>query len=110
MTEKAERSDNTLLLDIWQKQGTIEAQLAFLIQAQGEAVESRKSIHGKLEDFGLIAATVRRLEPIVSELDRIRERAIGMQIAMKLFWLVFGAIAACAGFVINAWLYGGKPH
>lgn len=105
------RPDSTLLLDIWERLVRVETQNDLIIKTQGEAVESRKAIYQKLEDFGLIAATVRRLEPIVAELDRLRERAVGMKMLSKALWAFLGLIAAFAGF-IGHWLLWGKssPH
>jgi hypothetical protein len=102
------RTDNTLLLDIWQRLSRIEAQTDLIIKAQGEAVESRKGIYERLEKFGMIAETVKRLEPIVSELDRIRERAIGMKLVVKILWGFLGMLAAFAGFMGHWLLYGSK--
>jgi hypothetical protein len=104
------KSNNTLLLDIYQRLSIVEVQNEHILKSQDDAAESRRSIHGKLEDFIRIADTVKRLEPVVVELDRIRERAIGFGIAAKMFQVFLGAIATGAGFFLHYLIYGNAPR
>jgi hypothetical protein len=96
-----ERSTNTLLLDIIERLAIVEQQIIQVLHSQTDADDSRKAIHARLNTLSGFADTVKRLEPVVMELEQMRQRAIGVQFIGRVFWVLAGTILTALGAVIE---------
>lgn len=98
-----ERSSNSLLLDIIERLAVVEQQLVQVTRSQNDADDSRRSIHSRLNSLSKISDTVERLEPVVIDLDKIRQRAIGGQFVIRVLWTGIGAMLLALGGFIDRW-------
>lgn len=96
-----ERSSNTLLLDIIERLAIVEQQLIQVTRSQNGADDSRRAIHDRLNSLSRIADTVERLEPVVIDLDHLRQRAIGGQFVARLLWTGIGSVLVVIGALID---------
>lgn len=95
------RPSQSILLDLWARMAVVEAQNSEILRSQGEAAASRKAIHDQLDELKLVAAAVKRLEPVVVQLEALRQQAIGFSFLGKLFWAIAGALATGIGMWIS---------
>jgi hypothetical protein len=113
MTEEKHDGSQSLLLDIYNRLATVEAQNNHIMAAQGRADDSRREIHEKLNQFALVSQTVQRIEPIVLRLEAMRQQAVGAsalgEILAKAIYGIIGAAIAVAGWLAHA-LMAKPPH
>lgn len=105
-----DRTTNTLLVSIYQELGELRGQVNILLEERGRAADSRAAIHDKIDHVDEcihkqiddirsallpVSAIVERLEPVVDELEKQRQQAIGA------IWII-RAIMLSAAAVVGA--------
>jgi hypothetical protein len=99
----------TLLLDIKEALGIVQAQNASITSEQNEARASRRLMHAKQDELGAeirdVSVVVKRIEPLVTDHEKLRQQLTGGATVI----VSLGAVVMIVvGFVLKdfwAWLW-----
>jgi hypothetical protein len=102
MPPKQPRSHDTVLLEIFERLGGIEADLKAQAGQHREMSIDLKEVKTKVEAFGIISEAVKRMRPIVDDYERNKNKAIGVLALIVVLSSGLGFIAS----QIKSWIFG----
>lgn len=126
MVPPGDRSERSILLDVYEELGRLGANVQILLDDRGRASDSRREMHEKIDhvddclhrkieevktsidavkaQIAPVIKTVSELEPVVKELNTKRQQVVGAVWGVtwvgRAAWLAIGALGTTIGWLI----------
>lgn len=127
MVPPGDRSERSILLDVYEELGRLGANVQILLDDRGRASDSRREMHEKIDhvddclhrkieevktsidavkaQIAPVIKTVSELEPVVKELNTKRQQVIGAVWGVtwvgRIAWFLIGVLGTALGFLIK---------